>query len=211
MAVVVDPAFAAAVTLIPVAATNIWQALDGRLFLPVLRRFRFFLIALFFGVLAGSKILVALPAHVTAMLIGVAVVILSPLPLVSHHFALSRQREAIANPIVGGFAGVLGGMTVIFTPVLIYLSTLRLEKNLHVASAAAMAICAMVPLYIGLGFSSALTWETVRFSFVLLVPTMAGYLVGRALRGAISQRMFQLILTASFVLLGIGLIYKGVA
>ena len=67
----------------------------------------------------------------------------------------------------------------------------------------------MVPLYLGLGFSDTLNLEAVRFSVVLLAPTMAGYLVGRSLRGAISQRTFRLVLTASLVSVGIGLVYKG--
>ena len=209
MAIVVEPAFAAAVTLIPVVATNFLQALDGRLLIPVLRRFGVLLVTLFVGVLAGSQLLVGLPPHVSALVIGVSVVVLSPLALLSHRFSVSNQHERTLNPVVGGVLGVLGGATVIFTPVLIYLAMLRLEKNLHVTAAAVMAICAMVPLYLGLGFSAALNWQTVRFSVVLLGPTMLGYLAGRALRGQVSQTTFQLILTASLVLIGIGLIHKG--
>ena len=209
MAIVVDPVFAAAVTLIPVAATNVWQVLDERLVRPVLRRFWLFFLTLFMGVVAGSQILVRLPPQSAALLIGIAVVCLSPIPLVAHRLTLSSRREAVLNPLVGSAIGVLGGATVIFTPALIYLAALRLEKNLYVAAAAAAAICSMVPLYLGLGLSAALTWETVRFSTVLLAPTMAGYLAGRGLRAVISQRVFRMILVASLVLLGIALIYKG--
>lgn len=209
MAIVVDPAFAAAVTLIPVAATNIWQALDGRLLGVVLRRFWVFFLMLFIGVAGGSQILVGLPPQTAALLIGVAVVFLSPIPLMAHRFSISSGRESYLNPMVGAASGVLGGTTVIFTPVLVYFAMLRLDKDLYVATAAVTAICSMVPLYLGLGFSEALDWAAVRFSVLLLVPTLLGYVLGRALRGAISQRAFRLILTASLVLLGIGLIYKG--
>lgn len=67
----------------------------------------------------------------------------------------------------------------------------------------------MFPLYLGLGFSNTLTWDAVRFSILLLAPTMVEFLLGRALRGSISQRTFRLILTGSLVLLGLGLIIKG--
>lgn len=209
MAVVVDPAFAAAVTLIPVAVTNLWQAVDGRLLGAVLRRFWTFHLALFFGVAAGTQILVGLPPETAALMIGVAVVLMSPLPLASHRFWVSPRREPMLNPVMGAWMGVLGGSTVILTPTLVYFAMLRLDRNLYVAVAAVTAIMSMVPLYLGLGFSDALTWSTVRFSLVLLVPTLAGYVAGRALRGAISQQAFRLILTASLVLLGIGLVYKG--
>lgn len=209
MAIVVDPAFAAAVTLVPVAATNVWQALDGRLLRVVLRRFWIFYVALFIGVAVGSQILVGLPPQTAAFVIGVAVVLLSPIPLATHYFYISPRKESICNPLMGGLLGLLGGATVIFTPVLVYFAALRLDKNLYVAGAAVTAICSMVPLYLGLGFSDTLNWEAVRFSVVLLAPTMAGYLVGRSLRGAISQRTFRLVLTASLVSVGIGLVYKG--
>ena len=209
MAIVVDPAFAAAVTLVPVIATNLWQAVDGRQFMPVLRRFWVFLAALFLGVAVGSQILVGLPPQTAGLLIGIAVVVLSPIPLAAHRFEISPPRESTLNPLVGGAVGILGGTTVIFSPVLVYFAMLRLDKNLYVATASIAALCSMFPLYLGLGFSNTLTWDAVRFSAILLVPTMVGFLLGRALRGSISQRAFRLILTASLVLLGFGLIIKG--
>ena len=208
MAVVVDPVFAAAVTLIPVAVTNVWQVLDERLLGTVLRRFWSFFLTLAAGVALGSQILVRLPPESAALLIGIAVVCLSPAPMVAHRLALTSRREAMLNPLMGSAIGVLGGATVIFTPALVYLAALRLDKSLYVAAAAATAICSLVPLYLGLGFSAALSAEIVRLSLALLAPTMVGYLAGRALRTLIPQRVFQGILTVSLVLLGIGLIYK---
>lgn len=209
MAIVVDPAFAAAVTLVPVLATNLWQAVDGRLFMPVLRRFWVFLACLFLGVTVGSQILIGLPPQTAALFIGLAVVVLSPIPLAAHRFEISPSRESTLNPLVGGAVGILGGTTVIFSPVLVYFAMLRLDKNLYVATASIAALSSMFPLYLGLAFSNALTWDTVRFSTILLAPAMAGFLMGRALRGSVSQRAFRLILTVSLLLLGFGLIIKG--
>jgi uncharacterized protein len=140
MAVVVDPAFAAAVTLMPVAATNLWQAVDGRLFISVLRRFWALLAAMFLGVALGSQILVGLAPDTAALLIGIAVVALSPIPLAAHRFRISPSRESTLNPRVGGALGILSGATVIFSPVLVYFTMLRLEKNLYVATASIAAV-----------------------------------------------------------------------
>ena len=210
MALVVEPAWAAAVTVIPVMATNIWQAVDGNRAMAVLRRFWVYFGCLALGVAAGSQILVGLPPQTAALLIGVAVVLMSPIAIASNRFHVSGQREVWLNPLVGGSMGVMGGTTVIFTPTLIYFAALRVDKDTYVTAAALTALFCMVPLYLGLGFSAALTWEVARASLILLVPTIAGYFIGRALRGAISERAFRMILTASFVLIGIGLVYKGV-
>jgi len=201
MAIVVDPAFAAALTIAPVAATNVWQAADGRLFIPVVRRFWAFLIAMSVGVVVGAQILVGLPPTTAALLIGIAVVVMSPIPLASNRFEISRSRESTLNPLIGGIAGLVGGATVIFSPVLVYFAMLRLDKDLYVATAAVGALCAMFVLYLGLTFSNTLTLDVVRFSATLLIPTMVGFLLGRALRGSISQRAFRLILSASLALL----------
>ena len=209
MALVVEPAWAAAATLIPVMVTNIWQAVDGNRAMAVLRRFWAYYGCLALGVAAGSQILVGLPPLTAALLIGVAVVLMSPIAVISDRFHVSAQRETWLNPVVGGSMGLMGGTTVIFTPTLIYFAALRIDKDTYVTAAALTALFCMVPLYLGLGFSAALTWEVARASLVLLIPTMGGYFVGRALRNAISQRAFRMILTASLVLVGIGLIYKG--
>ena len=211
MALVVDPVYAAAVTLIPTMATNIFQAVDGQRLLSVLSRFWTYYLCLTIGVVAGSQILVGLPPQTAALLIGFAVVLMSPVAVASNRFSVSTKNESWLNPVIGGSAGVLGGTTVIFTPVLIYFATLRIDKDTYVTAAALTAIFCMVPLYLGLGFSSALSWEIARVSLILLLPTMAGYFAGRALRGAISERMFRVILTASLMLVGVGLIYKGLA
>ena len=210
MALVIEPAWAAAVTVIPVMATNIWQAVDGNRAMAVLRRFWVYFGCLALGVAAGSQILVGLPPQTAALLIGVAVVLMSPIAIASNRFHVSERRETWLNPLVGGSMGVMGGTTVIFTPTLIYFAALRVDKDTYVTAAALTALFCMVPLYLGLGFSAALTWEAARASLILLVPTMAGYFIGRALRGAISEPAFRMILTASLVLIGIGLVYKGV-
>ena len=209
MAMVIEPVLAATLTLVPVIATNVWQVLDGRLLLPVLRRFWVFILMLFLGVAAGTQILIGLPGQTAALMIGMVVVCVSPIPVLTHRFHVSERRETFLNPVMGGAIGLLGGTTVIFTPALIYLSMLRLDKNLYVSVAAVTAICSMVPLYLGLGYSSELTWDTVRFSVVLLMPTAIGFLAGRALRDAVSQQVFRLILTTSLVLIGVALIFKG--
>ena len=209
MALVVDPAYAAAVTLIPVMTTNIWQAVDGNRMMGVLRRFWAYYLCLAIGVAAGSQILVGLPPQLSALLIGIAVVLMSPVAIASHRFHVSGKREVWFNPVVGGAMGIVGGTTVIFTPTLIYFAALRVDKDTYVTAAALTALFCMVPLYLGLGFSATLTWEVTRASLILLFPTMAGYFVGRALRNAVSQRSFRMILTASLVSVGIGLIYKG--
>jgi len=191
-------------------ATNIWQAVDGNRAMAVLRRFWVYFGCLALGVATGSQILVGLPPQTAALLIGVAVVLMSPIAIASNRLHVSGQKEVWLNPLVGGSMGVMGGTTVIFTPTLIYFAALRVDKDTYVTAAALTALFCMVPLYLGLGFSAALTWEVARASLVLLIPTMAGYFIGRALRGAVSERAFRMILTASLVLIGIGLVYKGV-
>ena len=81
-------------------------------------------------------------------LAGVMVILMSPVAIVSNRFDVSEKRESWLNPCVGGAMGVIGGTTVIFTPALVYLAALRIDKDSYVtavALAAAQATHAQFP------------------------------------------------------------------
>ena len=88
-------------------------------------------------------------------------------------------------------------------PAIVYFVALRIEKNHFVASMGAIALFSMLPLYTGLAVSRVLGASELLLSILALVPAAAGMAVGVWLRGRISQRGFQVLL--SFALLAIGL------
>ena len=203
MAGVLEPAVAAAVTLVPVVATNIWLLLQGGLFTQVMRRYWPFLCMIGCGSVLGSQILASASPDTMRAVIAIMVIVLSPLPLLPQSWAIPAATQRWLNPSAGFVLGLVGGATVMLAPAIVYFVTLRIEKNLFVASMGAIAVCSMVPLYLGLTAGGVLGTGEMALSVLAFAPAALGMAAGIWLRGRISQRGFQLLL--SFALLAIGL------
>jgi len=130
MAGFLEPALAAALTLVPVVATNVWLLFHGGLFAEVGRRYWPIYLTLAVGSAVGSQILVTAPPEAIALAIGSVVILLSPLPFIPARFAIPERTQRWLNPVAGAGMGVLGGATVMLAPVILYFVALRIDKNL---------------------------------------------------------------------------------
>ena len=203
-----DPALAAALTLVPVAVTNIWILLQGGYFLEVLRRYWTFLLPLAVGSAIGSQILVTAPPTTMKLLIGVLVVILCPLPFIPKNWAISETTQRWLNPVTGMTMGTVGGATVMLAPVIVYFVSLRIQKDLFVASMGAIALSSMTPLFINLAANDVLGRHEALLSVAALLPTALGMAAGIWLRTYISQTGFNIALSAGLLLIGLNLIWS---
>jgi hypothetical protein len=205
----VEPAVAAALTVVPVLATNIWLLVQGGLFRQVLRRYWPFLLALAIGSAIGSRILVSLPADVMRLSIGGLVVLLSPLPFIPRNWAIPATTQRWLNPVAGALMGLVGGATVMLAPAIVYFVSLRIERGLFMAAMGAVALSSMTPLFLGLAASRVLGGSELLLSSLAFVPTAIGMAAGVRLRAHISERLFQALLSAGLLLLGLNLVRRG--
>ena len=211
MAGVVEPALAAALTLMPVVVTNFWLTFQGGHFAEVFRRYWPFLLALAVGSGIGSQILVSAPPATMALAIGCLVILLSPLPFIPQKWAIPVRTQRWLNPVAAGGMGIVGGATVMLAPVIVYFVALRIDKDIFVASMGAVALASMGPLFAGLAVNQVLGVDQFLLSAAALVPTLAGMAAGTWLRGRISQQGFQRVLFAALLGIGINLIYKSLS
>ncbi|MEZ5857061.1 MAG: sulfite exporter TauE/SafE family protein [Hyphomicrobiaceae bacterium] len=208
MATSLDPATAAALTLVSVIATNIWLLAQGGLFLRVMKRYWPFLGMLAIGCAIGSQILVAVRPEIMKLAMGALVVVLSPLPFLPQRFAVPPAWQPWLNPLAGLVFGIIGGATVMLAPVIIYFVALRIEKDLFVASMGAVALSSMTPLFIGLAASRVLGPHELMLSALAFLPAALGMTVGVWLRGRISQRHFQIVLSVALLAIGLNLVSR---
>lgn len=208
MAGTLEPALAASLTLVSVAATNVWLLMQGGLFREVFRHYWPILATLAVGSALGSHILVTTPPATMALLIGALVVVLSPLPLIPQRWAIPSRTQRWLNPLAGIGMGIVGGATVMLAPVIVYFVALRIEKNLFVASMGAIAICSMTPLFLGLAASRVLDLDVLLLSAGAFLPAALGMAGGIWLRARISQRGFQVLLSVALLGIGLNLIRK---
>jgi len=201
-----EPALAAALTFVPVVATNVWLLSQGGLFVRIIKSYWPFLGLLAIGSALGSQILVSVSPEIMKIAIGTMVILLSPLPFIPKHWSISVKTQRWLNPPVGLLLGIIGGATVMLAPVIIYFVALRLERDVFVAAMGAIALSSMTPLFIGLAAGGVLGVPEIALSALVFLPTAIGMAVGVWLRVRISQRHFQAVLSVALFSLGLKLI-----
>ena len=203
----VDPAAAAALTLVPVIATNLWLVVQGGLWPKVIERNWSLLLCLAAGSGFGVQILVSVSADAMTTVIGVFVVLLSPLPLLPNNWAIPCEYQRWLNPVAGLTLGIIGGATVMLAPLILYFVAHRLDKELFVTAMGAVALSSMLPLFAGLVNSGVLGWHEGTMAALAFLPTACGMAGGVVLRERISQRSFQRLLGAALLAIGLNLVF----
>lgn len=114
LGLVMLPAEAAAILLLPSFVTNIWQLLAGPDLGALLRRLWPTMIAVFAATLASSGLITSsYTAMVTAGL-GLVLLAYAALGLLRLHLSLPSAIEPWAGPAVGAATGVMTGATGVF-------------------------------------------------------------------------------------------------
>lgn len=211
LALVLDPRLVLAILVAPVVATNLRQALAAGLPREGIRRFWALIVLFILGTWGGAYMLVQINTALLLGILGVIVVIFSALNLVNPRLHLPPRHERWAGPTVGLGAGMLNGIsTVNGPPLVMYLMSLRLEKDTFVASYGLIALCGAIPLAASYAWVGILGWQELGLSLLALIPVFAGMWIGERIRHRINPLMFQKVLLVTLIVLGLNLIRRGV-
>lgn len=211
MATAIEPATAVALTFVPVALANIWQAFQGGHFRAALAEYWPFTLAFGLGIAAGTNILVALDPKTMALAIGVFVIVSALLQWRLKDFAISRRAARWSDPACGLGLGVISGATAMFTPLIVYFSARRPEKDVFIAQIALCMISGSVPLYATLAMKDVLSRDEALLSALAFLPALLGLVAGKWVRDRMNQQAFHRMLLVALVLLGLALIAKGLS
>jgi uncharacterized membrane protein YfcA len=195
---------ALALMVLPSLATNIWQAVWGRDFLKLLRRFWTMAVASVASLMFVAIAFGQLGSAMALAWIGVILVLYAGLALTAWRPAVSRAAERWANPLIGLASGAAAGVTgVAAVPFLPYMQSLDIDRHDLVQALGILFVFIIGALALALAVQGAFDLGNLVGAILALIPTFAGVWIGQKARYAISAETFRRIFLIG--MFGVGL------
>jgi uncharacterized membrane protein YfcA len=212
LALVMPPADAASILVLPTVATNIWQMAAGPSLKPVIARLWTFMLGVIAGTLAGAGWLVNAHGHYGTALLGIALALYALSALASIRFTVQPRTEPWLGPLVGLITGLVAAATGVFAmPAVIYLQAIGIEKEDLVQALGLSFTVSSLALAVNLASVSALNFSLGPASLGALAVACVGMWLGQILRLRLQPATFRLCFLVGLLALGIYLVARSVA
>lgn len=212
LGVVMAPAQAAALLVVPNLVTNGWQIATGPGLRAIVVRLWPMLAGICIGTWAGAGLLQQEKGGSATFWLGAALVLYATVGLKAAKLRVPVNAERWLGPVIGVTTGVATAATGVFVlPAVPYLQALGLEKDELVQALGLSFIVSTLALSFGLIGAGALDVGVAQSSLLALVPALAGMGVGQVIRNRISTATFKLCFFAGLLALGSYLVARTVA
>jgi len=203
LALVLPPAEAAAILVVPSLVTNVWQLATGPRFGALARRLWPMMLAIVAGTIAGAGVLAGNVAGLAKIGLGAALLVYALVGLAGIRLSVGACREGWLGPVVGAMTGLVTGATGVFViPAVPYLQAIGLEKDELIQALGLSFTVSTVALAVGLLRVDAWQANAVWASLLALVPALLGMQAGQWLRRRIAAATFRRVFFAGLLLLG---------
>lgn len=209
LGIVMPPAAAAAMLVIPSFVTNVWQWLAGSAATRLLHRLWPMMVSIVLGTVLGSALLVRADPLWSGLALGIALVVYAGYALVSPALSVPPGVEPWLSPVIGLVTGAITGATGVFVmPAVPYLQSLRLGKDELVQALGLSFTVSTMALAAGLLMHGAFRVDQLGLSTLAIVPVLAGMWLGQKIRARISAQRFRQFFLLFLGLLGLQLISR---
>ena len=204
LALVVAPAQAAALMIIPTFVTNVWQMLVGRHLVALLRRMWLLLIGSVVGIWLGGGILTSENSKIAGFGLGVALVVYAAVGLFKVRFSVPRRHEFWLSPIIGLSTGFIAGGTGVFAiPAGPYYQAIGLDKDELVQMLGLSFTVGAAALAVILWRDGVMQLGNATGSALAVLPALAGMAIGQRIRSLASPEAFRRFFFLGLLLLGL--------
>ncbi|GAU81066.1 sulfite exporter TauE/SafE family protein [Bosea sp. BIWAKO-01] len=212
LGVVMAPAQAAALLVVPNIVTNSWQVATGPGLKAIMIRLWPMLAGICAGTWAGAGLLQQSKGGSATFWLGCALVLYALVGLKAAKLRVPSSAEGWLGPVIGITTGIATAATGVFVlPAVPYLQALGLDKDELVQALGVSFIISTLALSVGLIGAGALDVGVAQSSLLALLPALAGMSVGQAIRTRISAATFKLCFFAGLLLLGCYLVIRTLA
>lgn len=210
LGLMMPPAEAASLMVVPTIVTNIWQLYAGPRFGAVARRFATMMVAICAGMPLGIGLLTG-GAHATVAL-GAVLVAYGAIGLIAPQFAIPNRAERWCSPLIGLVTGAVTGATGVGAiPLAPYLSSLDLNKEEMIQALGLAFTVSMLALAVGLALEARFHPAVAGGSLLALLPALAGMALGQRIRERMSAAVFRRWFFAGLLALGLYMVVRAFA
>jgi len=208
LSVVMPPAQAVALLIVPSLVTNVWQT-AGSHFSRIVRRLWMMMLGILVGTLATAGILTGGSSNVAALALGVTLIVYAVFGLTGARLLVPPPQEWWMSLVVGLATGLVTGATGIFViPAVPYLQALGFNKDELVQALGLSFLVSTVSLAFALQTGGALDLDLASTSLIALLPALVGMAVGQWVRSRISATVFRRCFFIGLLLLGAHLVLR---
>jgi uncharacterized membrane protein YfcA len=211
LTVFLSPELALAGLILPTLFANLFQSLRqglGAAWTSVVD-FRVFLTAGGITLVIAAQFVRVIPEQVLQLAIGVPVVFFALLLLSGYQFRI-QHKNSMLEAAIGGFAGVLGGLSGVWGPPTVsYLTALNTPRNDQMRIQGVIYLGGAIVLFGAHLGSGVLRNETIAFSALLIPPAMLGMWVGGKMMDRFDQTTFRRATLLVLLLAAFNLVRRG--
>ena len=213
ISMLLDPQTTVAAIVIPIVATNLWQAVrtGWRPAVDAVREHRLYVALVCGAILAFGQLLPRMDPATFSLILGVPVTILAALQLMGWRPRVAPARRRLAEVVGGLVSGALGGMAGTWGPTtVLYLLALEVPKARAMVVQGVVYGTGAVALLIAHLISGVVSRETLPLSLFLLAPGLLGIWLGFKAQDRLDQDRFRRWTLIVLVVAGLNLIRRGV-
>ena len=210
LGLLMTPAQAAAVLVVPSLVTNIWQAAVGGGLLTLARRLWPLLAGICFGTALGVVVLPHDDNGRATVWLGLALLVYAALGLVKVEFFVPRHAETWLGLLMGAATGAITVATGIFVmPGTPYIQSMEFDRDKLVQALGLSFTVSTITLAAALAYTGQVQTSLAWPSIVALAAALAGMGLGQLTRGKIKAETFRLCFFVGLMLLGLHLALRG--
>lgn len=210
MSLVMPPAQAAALIVLPTFITNVWQSMGPNLF-ALLKRIWVLQVGICAGSVVSFGVLTGEDASLARAGLGLALIVYTVLGLTKTKFHLGPRGERWLALPVGLATGAIGAATGAFVlPAGPYLQAIGMVKDDLVQALGITYTVSTVALAAALAYGGAMNVSVAAPSVLALVVALIGMGIGQKIRARVREQTFLTLFYVGLLLIGIHLVLRTV-
>ena len=210
LGLLMTPAQAAAILVVPSLVTNIWQCTAGGDVLALVRRMWPLLLGICIGTWIGAILLPTANGGQATIWLGVALAIYAGFGLSNVHFHVPRRAEGWLGLLVGVATGAVTVATGIFAlPGVPYINAMQFERDKLVQALGLSFTVSTITLALALSHAGEINTQLIWPSLLALGAALIGMFLGQFVRGKVKASTFRVFFFLGLLLLGAHLALRG--